>query len=43
MNQWAFVIAAYALVMLATTGLIIGSFLAMRSVEADAEAIKRRS
>ncbi len=42
MNQWAFVIAAYGLVALATLGLISWSFLSMRSAEADAEAVKRR-
>jgi len=42
MSQWAFVIAAYALVGLATAGLIGWSYLAMRSAEADADAAKRR-
>jgi len=42
-NQWSFVIAAYGLVTLATLGLVIGAFLSMRSAEADAEAVKRRS
>ena len=42
MNQWAFVIAAYGLVSLATVGLVCWSFLSMRSAEADAQAAKRR-
>jgi len=42
MNQWAFVIAAYGLVALATIALVCWSFLSMRSAEADAEAAKRR-
>jgi uncharacterized membrane protein len=42
MNQWAFVIAAYGLVTLATLGLILWSYLTMRHAEADADALKRR-
>jgi hypothetical protein len=42
MSQWPFVLAAYGLAALATFGLIGWSFLAMRSAEADAEAVKRR-
>ncbi len=42
MNQWAFVLAAYGLVALATLGLILWAWLAMRSAEAEAEAVKRR-
>ena len=42
MSQWAFVIAAYGFVALATVGLVAWSFLTMRSAEADAEAVKRR-
>lgn len=42
MNQWQFVIAAYALVGLATVGLILSSWRSMRAAEADAEAMKRR-
>ena len=41
MNQWSFVIAAYGLVALATAALILRSWLAMRSAEAEAEAAKR--
>ena len=42
MNQWSFVVAAYALVGLAMLGLVGWSLLAMRRAEADAEAAKRR-
>ena len=41
MNQWAFVIAAYALAALATFGLLAWAFWSMRKAEADAEAVKR--
>lgn len=41
MNQWAFVIAAYGLVALATIVLVLWSYLSMRGAEADAEAFKR--
>ena len=41
MNQWAFVIAAYAVVGLATAGLIAWSYVMMRAAEADADAAKR--
>jgi len=41
MNQWAFVIAAYAVVGLATTGLIAWAYATMRAAEADADAAKR--
>ena len=43
MNQWAFVLAAYGIVFLATAGLILLSWLAMRSAEAQAGAVKRRA
>ena len=42
MNQWAFVIAAYAVVVLATLGLVLWALLSMRSAEAEADAVKRR-
>ncbi len=41
MNQWSFVIAAYALTAIATLALLGWSFVAMRRAEADAEAVKR--
>ena len=42
MNQWSFVIAAYAIVGVATFGLIGWAWLAMRRAESAAEAAKRR-
>ena len=42
MNPWAFVIAAYGLVGLATVGLVLWAWLSMRAAEAGAEAAKRR-
>jgi hypothetical protein len=42
MNQWAFVMAAYGLVGMATIGLVLWALLSMRSAEAEAEAVKRR-
>jgi hypothetical protein len=42
MSQWTFVIAAYCLAGLATMGLVAWAYLAMRTAEADAEAVKRR-
>ena len=43
MNQWSFVIAAYGLVALATIALIFWAWMSMRTAEADAEAVKRRT
>lgn len=40
MNQWPFIIAAYALAALGTLGLSLGSWRAMRAAEARAEALK---
>jgi hypothetical protein len=42
MNQWAFVLAAYAVVALMTLGLILWAWLSMHAAEAEAEAVKRR-
>jgi hypothetical protein len=42
MSQWAFVLAAYGVALLATIGLVLGAYLSMRNAEADAEAVKRR-
>ena len=42
MSQWAFVMAAYGLTLLATVGLIVASWTSMRRAEADAETSKRR-
>ena len=42
MNQWAFVLAAYAVVGLAVAGLVVSAWVSMRSAETEAEAVKRR-
>jgi hypothetical protein len=42
MNQWTFVIAAYAVVAVATVALIVRSYVAMRRAEADADALRSR-
>ena len=41
MNQWSFVIAAYAVTALATLGLLGWAFATMRRAEAAADALKR--
>ena len=41
MNQWSFVIAAYAIVIAATVLLVLVSWRAMRRAEADAAALRR--
>jgi len=40
MSHWAFVAAAYAIALAGTLGLVGASFAAMRSAEAEAEAMK---
>ncbi len=40
MNQWAFVLAAYALTLGGTGGLVLTSYLAMRRAERAAEALR---
>jgi Heme exporter protein D (CcmD) len=42
MNQWPFVLAAYAVMILTTLGLVIASWAAMRRAEADVDALQRR-
>ena len=42
MSQWAFVMAAYGVVVAATLALVVTSWLAMRRAEAEAEAVRRR-
>jgi hypothetical protein len=42
MNQWTFVIGAYAVMILATGGLLGWALAAMRRAEAAADALKRR-
>jgi heme exporter protein CcmD len=41
MNHWPFVVAAYAIAVAATAGLLLLSYLAMRRAEARAESLKR--
>jgi hypothetical protein len=41
MNPWPFVIAAYSVTVLATAGLVLWSYVAMRRAEAAADALKR--
>jgi len=41
MNPWPFVIAAYSVTFLATAGLMLWSYVAMRRAEAAADALKR--
>jgi hypothetical protein len=42
MNQWPFVIAAYALAGMATLALTLASLVQMRKAERAAEGLKRR-
>jgi hypothetical protein len=42
MNQWAFVIAAYGVTLVATIALVAWAYWSMRMAEAEAEALKRR-
>jgi hypothetical protein len=42
MNQWAFVIAAYGVTLVATVTLVAWAYWSMRIAEAEAEALKRR-
>ena len=42
MNPWPFVIAAYAVAIIATAGLILWAYASMRRAEAAADEIKRR-
>ena len=41
MSHWSFVIAAYAVTLLATAALLFWSFASMRKAEAAAEQLKR--
>ena len=43
MNHWAFVAAAYVVVILGSTGLALLSWRAMRHAEAAAEALGKRT
>jgi hypothetical protein len=39
-NPWPFVVAAYAIALLGTAGLLLSSFAAMRRAEREAEALR---
>jgi Flp pilus assembly protein CpaB len=41
-NRWAFVIAAYAIALAGTLGLVLWSYAAMRRAERDADALRNR-
>ncbi len=43
MDQWSFVIAAYALTTLGVAGITLASWRAMRLAEAEAESLSGRS
>ncbi len=42
MNHWPFVIASYAIVLIATAGVIVSSFAAMRKAESRADQLSKR-
>ena len=42
MNQWAFVIAAYAVAIVATAALLLYAFVSMRRSEAEADKLRDR-
>lgn len=42
MSPWSFILAAYALTVAGTGGMLLWSFAAMRRGEAEAEAVKGR-
>ena len=41
MNPWPFVVAAYAVTLLGTAGLLLQSFVSMRRAEAEAGTLRR--
>jgi hypothetical protein len=42
MNQWPFVIAAYAVAAVGTVSLLVASLVAMRKAERAADVLRRR-
>ena len=42
MNPWPFVVAAYAIALLATATLLLASYASMRKAESDAESLRDR-
>ena len=43
MNHWPFIVAAYAITLAGTLGVVAASFVAMRRAERRAEALTRRN
>ena len=41
MNPWPFVVAAYAVAIIATTGLILWAYTSMRRAEAAADKLRK--
>ena len=41
MNQWSFVIAAYAVTLLAVAGLVLWAYASMRRAEAAADSLRQ--
>ena len=41
MNQWSFVIAAYAVTLVAVAGLVLWAYASMRRAEAPADSLRR--
>jgi len=42
MNHWPFVLASYAIVLIATAAVLAGSYAAMRSAERKADQLSKR-
>ena len=42
MNPWPFVVAAYAIALIATAALLLASYTSMRRAEAEAESLRDR-
>jgi hypothetical protein len=42
MNQWNFVVAAYAIVLMSAALMVVSSWVAMRRAEAAADALRKR-
>ena len=42
MNQWAFVVAAYAVALVGTFALLVWAYSSMRRAEAEAEKLRTR-
>jgi hypothetical protein len=40
MNPWPFVVAAYAVALIGTAGLLLASFTGMRRAEAEADRVR---